>query len=123
MLIKNSPTSNTGCIYKINCRDCDSYYIGQTGKELNYRVKQHQYSVRVAQESNAIFIHVRDNNHRIDWTNANKIVNSNSFTIRNIIESSIIQYTSSKNMNISSGLYKIDDILMGFLCETFLNKI
>ena len=123
MLIKNSPGCNAGCVYKIECRDCNSFYIGQTGKELRQRIKQHQYSVRVAQESNALFIHVRDFNHNIDWANANKILNSNSFVIRNILESSIIQYTSDNNINISSGLYKLDSFIINLLSKTFLNRL
>ena len=31
MFIKNSPECTVGSVYKIECRDCDSFYIGQTG--------------------------------------------------------------------------------------------
>ncbi len=72
MLVKNSPNNARGCVYKILCKDCDNCYIGQTGKELNTRIKQHRYSVRKGPESNALFVHTRDNNHCTDWNNASK---------------------------------------------------
>ena len=69
-LIKNSPENKSCCIYKVPCFQCNRYYIGQTGKGLETRVKQHKYAIRSANESNALFNHVRDEGHSIDWENA-----------------------------------------------------
>ncbi len=65
-LIKNSPQFNEGCLYTLPCKNCNRFYIGQTGKTLEQRNKEHKYSVRTGQQSNALFIHVRDTNHSID---------------------------------------------------------
>ena len=46
ILIKNSPKSSLGCVYKIPCKDCNHSYFGQSGKGLVNRLKQHKYSVR-----------------------------------------------------------------------------
>lgn len=32
----------TNVIYKIPCKDCDKFYIGQTGRYLNTRLKEHE---------------------------------------------------------------------------------
>ena len=61
-LIKNSPhvdESRRGCVYSIGCKNCNQLYIGQTGKFLEARVKQHKYAVRTGNESSAIFKHVQ----------------------------------------------------------------
>ena len=112
VLIKNSPRNNEGCVYCITCKDCDKVYIGQTGKDLNTRIKQHQYSVRSGQLSSGIFVHVKDMGHSIDWNNSKKIVNSNSIVERNLIESCIIKHSFNNSMNLSLGLYKLDDFMV-----------
>lgn len=117
MLVKNSPNNSNGCVYKIPCKDCNSFYLGQTGKDLETRLKQHKYSVRTGQESNALFIHSRDNNHCIDWSNASSVVSCNLFVNRNIIESALIKHTEDVNMNMSSGLYKLDRFIVEKICK------
>ncbi len=44
-LIKISPQCNGGCIYTVPCKNCNRFYIGQTGKTLEQRNKQHKYSI------------------------------------------------------------------------------
>jgi len=31
-------------VYKIKCSNCPQHYIGQTGRNLSIRVKEHQYN-------------------------------------------------------------------------------
>lgn len=119
LLIKNSPDCSEGCVYTIPCKYCNKYYIGQTGKNLENRKKQHMYSIRTGQESNALFIHVRDSNHSIDWTNSRKIVTNKSYIDRNIIESSLIKHTMCNNINISPGLFKLDPIILNMIIKKF----
>ena len=108
-LIKNSPQSNTGSVYSIPCKACTNLYIGQTGKTLFERIKQHKYSVRTAQESSGIFMHVAEKNHNIDWDKATEVYKSNCATERLIVESVLIR--SNSTMNLNEGLYRIDNIL------------
>ena len=118
-LIKNSPVNSAGCVYNIPCKQCDMVYIGQTGKDLSVRIKQHKYSVRTGQESNALFVHMRDKNHPIDWEKASKIANSKLTVDRNIIESSLIKQNSNKVLNLSPGLYKLDPIITKKIADKY----
>ena len=118
-LIKNSPRESKGCVYKIPCNKCNKFYIGQTSKSLQQRLEQHKKSVRYAQENNAVFCHVRDHNHSINWSETKKLARSNSFVERNIIESSLIKYSYNFNMNISLGLYKLDPFINKEICKLF----
>ena len=112
ILIKNSPQQHDNVIYNIPCMDCAAFYIGQTSKGLGKRLVQHKYSVRTGQCSNALFIHLSENNHRINWNNSNVIAKCNDFRSRNLLESALIQITSGSNFNLSPGIVSLDPCLI-----------
>ena len=112
MLIKNSPSQASCCLYTIPCKDCDKKYLGQTSKGLKTRLGQHKYSVRTAQSSNAIFIHFSHFNHRVDWANGKEIMFCNDYVSRNVIESALIKTYSANLMNLSPGMYKLDNLII-----------
>ena len=106
--MSNKPPTQAG-VYKINCSICNIPYIGQTGKEISTRTKQHQYIIRTANNTSALFCHVRDLNHPIDWNSAEVIYRSSSVTERLLVEGCLI--ASFENMNLAVGLFKIDELL------------
>ena len=122
LLIKNSPKSMEGCVYSIPCKHCNKCYIGQTGKELKIRIDQHKYSVRSGQMSNALFVHMRDTNHSIDWKGSTVVVKSKSCLDRNIIESSLIKHSFDDNLNLSHGLYRLDNFIVKSIVTQLSNQ-
>ena len=42
---KLAPLEQSSVVYKIDCRNCDSCYIGETGRVLSHRVKEHRADV------------------------------------------------------------------------------
>jgi len=36
----------TEIVYKINCKDCDQVYIGQTKRYLETRIKKHRRNIK-----------------------------------------------------------------------------
>ena len=119
IFIKNSPNSSPGSIYTIPCKDCNQKYIGQTGKELELRIKQHQYSVRTGQLSNALFVHMNDNNHSIDWNASSVVFCCGNLVQRNLIESALIKCFNDNIMNVSPGLFKLDSYIVNVLAKKF----
>ena len=111
ILIKNSPKTSTSCIYKIPCNHCEKYYVGQTSKSLQTRIKQHQYNIRTANESSAIFLHYQQFDHPVSWKDSSVIMSVPEFYKRNLLESIIIKTTDNNNINIHPGLYISDGIL------------
>ena len=113
-LIKNSPvTENKVGVYSIPCKVCNLVYIGQSGKLLSERVKQHRYNVRTANESSALFKHQQIHNHNIDWEKSEVIYKCNRQIERLLVEACVIKKLDT--MNLNDGLYKIDDLFMHFL--------
>ena len=115
LLIKNSPENGNGLIYKIPCKDCSDFYIGQTSKSLTKRIQQHKYCVRSLNDNNALFLHSVDSSHAINWENSNKVVRCNDYTKRIIMESALIKLTWGSNFNTSHGIVKLDNIILNFL--------
>ena len=114
ILIKNSPRNDVNIIYKIPCLDCNGMYVGQTSKTLETRIKQHRSYVKNYNNNSAIFKHAFDNDHRINWEESCKIINSNNWLDRNIIESFLIDHNKN-TFNISKSLCFSDPILTNLL--------
>ena len=117
ILIKHSPKAIVGCVYNIGCMECDLVYVGQTGKELKVRIGQHKQNCRALKMNNAMFNHMFNFNHRIDWANAKTIVKNRDMCERNILESASIN--SGSRMNMRTGMYNIDCLMNNFLLAKY----
>ena len=122
-IIRNSPKGGAGCIYNVPCNMCDGKYYGQTSKELSIRLKQHKYSIRTGQNSNALFVHLSQAGHTIDWDGAREMVFCADFVKRNLIESCFIKYYNDTALNISPGLFKLDNFIISEIMKFFRPKI
>ena len=68
-------------VYKIPCKNCERVYVGETGRPLAARVKEHRKEVdsitgifiRTVCNKSAITDHACNENHVIDWENAKVI--------------------------------------------------
>ena len=63
----------TGAIYRIPCSTCDEVYIGQTGRMLEHRLKEHKRALTSSDGvyyTSAVAEHAIKSNHHIDWNNA-----------------------------------------------------
>jgi predicted GIY-YIG superfamily endonuclease len=72
LLVNNKtkiPQLNQSGVYKINCKDCEAVYIGQTGRSLEKRLKEHRNSIINNNKNTGIATHRIDNNHFIDSGN------------------------------------------------------
>ena len=118
-LIKNSPDTIPGVVYRIPCKVCNKSYIGQTGKGSELRKKQHKTSIRNGDSESGIFLHLRDHDHPIDWDNSSDMLYCNNIQGRNIIESSFIKQSWENNMNVKPGLYKLDPFIIKRICQQY----
>ena len=119
LLINNSVECQKGCVYKIPCKMCHQFYVGQTAKPLKIRIDQHKKCVREGNQSSGIFMHCNLHNHPIDWNNAKSITFSNNIVVRNLIECSLINVTQDDNVNIHQGLYKLDNYMCKEISKLF----
>jgi len=68
---RNIPSDNssklekTG-VYKIKCSDCNAFYIGQSGRKISTRIKEHYPSCKSNIEKSSFAQHLVNSNHNID---------------------------------------------------------
>ena len=59
---KTSPFKKSG-VYKLNCKECNSSYIGQTGRNFNIRYNEHKKSFLLNKENSNIAKHCLETGH------------------------------------------------------------
>ena len=60
-----------GVVYSIECNDCDCVYVGETGRTLEDRCKEHERHARLfAAEKSAVADHALKFGHAINWKSA-----------------------------------------------------
>ena len=82
------------------CKDCESAYIGETGRNLQERVKEHKYVVKRYDENNGIAVNAWNENHVVDWKEA-KVRKLEQVTWRRkILEAMPIQQEKRSTTNL-----------------------
>ena len=73
-------------VYKIKCRDCDSCYIGETGRQLGTRILEHRSNVRSLYNRSQLVEHITSHNHSIDYDGASRLAKHKHDRSRKILE-------------------------------------
>ena len=75
-----------GVVYQVPCADCDSVYIGETGRTLEKRLSEHRGAVKRNELKNGIAVHAWKTQHRVDWEAATVKQVEMNHTRRKVIE-------------------------------------
>lgn len=68
---------------KLTVKIAKIYWLNR--KIIRDKIEQHKYSVKTAQNSSALFVHLRDKEHCIDWSSSS-IAFSKSYMNKNVTE-------------------------------------
>jgi len=111
---KRNVSDKCGVIYEIECNDCNKVYIGETGKELHKRIREHQLAVRRQDNLSALYHHIQETGHTVNWENPSILAQENSSYKRKILESMY----SHNNRNRINRFISLPDVY-----STLANKI
>lgn len=82
----------TGVIYRVPCRDCQQAYVGQSGRTLDCRIKEHKRAVQNRNiDTSAVAEHAWKEDHKVDWGQVEILDVSAEWYKRCVIESWHIQ--------------------------------
>jgi len=89
-------------IYKINCKDCEATYIGQTKRKLSTRVGEHKKDInRKTSNHSVISEHRLGSNHEFDWENP-IILDKEKHYYRRLISEMINIKTHNNTINLQT---------------------
>ena len=109
----NEEQNSKNCIYSIPC-ECGKYYIGETSRPLNVRIKEHQNLIKKYQiEKSKIAEHAWNNNHKILWNNTKILSKESISTRRKIKETAYILL--NKDECVSSFSVELDNTWLSIL--------
>ena len=54
-------------MYEVPSGECEHMYIGETGRNLKERLKEHRYAVKKENLKNGIAAHACQQQHSVDW--------------------------------------------------------
>ena len=81
-------------------------YVGQTGRHLNVRIKEHTKKYDMQDENSSLYIHTIDNNHTIDFTNI-KILDTESNRGTRLFSEALFIHTQTNYMNKQYDINKL----------------
>ena len=85
---------NVNVVYKINCKNCDASYVGQTGRRLDVGIKEHTRKYVNQDNNSSLYTHATNNNHDIDLTNI-KILDTESNRGKRLFSEALFIHTQN----------------------------
>ena len=83
---ERDPALATGVVYKIDCKECDFCYYGQTDRSLKTRVNEHKRAVCQNNLSSNVAEHTTKTGHEFDFSNAKTLATEHDFHRRLFLE-------------------------------------
>ena len=82
------PTGNVkNSVYKINCSECSAAYVGETSRQTQTRIAEHQGYITKKTQTSGIYQHHSRVGHTMDWNNFKIIAVNKNQQKRQFIES------------------------------------
>jgi hypothetical protein len=89
-------------VYKINCKDCPAVYIGQSGRNIKTRIKEHKKSILNNIRSTGMSTHCIENNHFIDLNDVQLLHSETKSKKLNLLEQLEIKKSMQNNTVINT---------------------
>lgn len=105
-----SRQTNTDVIYRIDCTNCNASYVGQTGRQLRTRIKEHQQG----NQNNANTVigdHRTVNGHEFNWDGV-RILDVERSWHKRLISEMIHIKKQSLSVNAQSDTVLLDSIYL-----------
>jgi predicted GIY-YIG superfamily endonuclease len=87
-----------GGVYVIPCRNCEEGYIGETGRELRERLREHRSDFRKHNTKSPLVLHLDNKGHFPDWDNAKILFQTKDREQRKLLEAATIKLFKCSNL-------------------------
>ena len=115
----NEEQDSRNCVYSVKC-ECSRQYIGETGRPLQTRIKEHMRNTKIGDTVNSkLAKHVHENNHKVSWKETAILHKEPHYYKRKFIEASLIKLDSS---TISQSSIEVRPVWVPMLREHLENS-
>jgi len=99
----------TELVYKLNCKDCDKVYIGQTKRHMGTRIKEHLNNIKSTSNHSVVTNHRLSYNHDFEWDKPNILHKEKNRKKREIAEMFLIKKFDN-NINLQKDTENLNPI-------------
>jgi len=118
-LVSNTPKASTNSgVYRINCNNCNKFYIGESGRDIKTRIKEHKLAISYCNPNNALFIHMLNSNHSFNFDSSHLIYKCNNNITRRILEAAFIKVNNDHTVNLDSGFFTVNKHIASCLIKS-----
>lgn len=104
LLAKKNLSKQDGVVYRIPC-DCDKVYIGETGRPMQDRIKEHDREIRLAHiQTSVVSEHDHNTGHQPRWNEVKFIDRDPHYYTRRVIKAIHIIRLHSDDISRDSGI-------------------
>ena len=97
----NRKKNEESVVYEIPCRGCERSYIGETGRGLATRLKEHRADIKHHRLSSALVNHAVQEGHLPEWSQASTLRSGMTKKMRKVTEALYI--ATKKTINKRTG--------------------
>ena len=105
-----------GSVYIINCSSCSDVYVGETGKNVEERMREHELGNQ--QILGAVQRHNSVVGHRMDTRNPTQVFHSDSVYVRRTVEAALIHSAPTVENNTASASMDNNDVVAPVICRS-----
>jgi len=99
--MKQANLSRDGVVYAITCSNCRGMYVGQTGRQLVQRIKEHERAINRGELTNACAKHTSSEKHSMNLLDIKTVYCEKNWGMRVALEAYTIAANHSRVINIS----------------------
>ena len=97
---KGSDYQDFSVVYKVPCGSCDKSYIGETGRGINIRIKEHKRDLRNDMDYSAFVVHAHETHHLLKWEEATVLASCKNKGNRKATEAAYIATNDTINTRV-----------------------
>lgn len=108
---KLEPPDRFGVVYKFDCNGCNGTYIGQTGRKLSQRIKEHKNDVKQKHSSKnqtAAISHILNTGHTFNYDDTQILTTQQHYRKRLTLESININLFKDTSINLRSDINSLN---------------
>ena len=106
-----------GHVYVVNCMGCPQVYVGQTGRSIETRMREHSRGPQINAQEGAISEHNRQRGHCMDLQNPTSVLRSNDYYTRVTVEAALLHVAPTIPHNTATASIANNDIVAPLICK------